>query len=56
VVKTGRIEVKPKKFRHQESEVSSQGQKKKMDGDKKVGMKLTTNVYCAGLFSEDHVG
>jgi hypothetical protein len=27
-----------------------------MDGGKKVRMKLTPNVYCAGLFSEDQEG
>jgi hypothetical protein len=33
-----------------------QGQYQKMDGGKKVRMKLTPNFYCAGLFSEDQEG
>jgi len=53
-VKTGRIEVKPPISPSSEL-VFSQGQHQKMDEEKKVRMKLP-NVYCAGLFSEDHEG
>jgi hypothetical protein len=54
-VKTGRIEVKPPISLSSEL-VFSQGQYRKLDGGKKVRMKLAPNVYCTGLFSEDHEG
>lgn len=53
-MKTGRIEVKPSISPSSEL-VFSQGKYQKMDGGKKVGMKLP-NVYCAGLLSEGHEG
>ena len=56
MVKTGRIEVIPPISPSSEL-LFSQGQYRKMDGGKRVRMKLTPNVYCAGLlglFSADH--